>query len=454
MKAFRNIIRSPQRSFVLILLLFALITVLLLLLCVHGVVSDSLEESVGPLSDAVRVTSTYDYPRITLGQAKRIEGAFGIILEHHAITSAYCDFIGLNVFEAPDVEGVTDIYAPLTITGVTSLDIVSDFYSGERFISSGGPIKRSDNESKKLMIVISKELAELNGLKIGDAIRVRAEHDSSTAVKEEILYVSGIYTSTISLSQNVVYDHQMPGNQVYIPMSVFTYLYEDIIGKEGEITLSELYYTMKDTGREAVDALQTRLRSIVSFSGTGDIRLTAFASRDDASMLRDLSRSINISIVAVVICFVISLAAVLIWNVQSRMREIGTYCALGAKRGTVARMLSRETVILLITALILSAFLCFLIINFFGGQLYSLVSLERDNLKFETSLDGMMYADAVESIIEEELADPVFLQTTYLLPAVFNALAVFILLILFVHFITRVIIARLDIIKVMGGNAA
>lgn len=452
MKALRNLIRMPARSVIFLCIDTVLSLLLIGMLIIHGIAGESIRKTVGPLNSCVKVSSDSGKSRLTLNNAQDISNGFGVIQGYHAWAETIGELTGLMHF---DVEKNTDPagtgkaeFAPFSIFAVTSTDIMSDFYSGRRIIVSGDGISREDNDSGKLKLVVSEALAELNHLKLGDRVDITVKTVYSPDPVSCTVYVGGIYSDTINYNNNAAYSYQMPENDVYIPMSVYDYMMSASVDN---ITPKELYFELEHMSPKVISALEDRLRTVGLYTTT-DISLVPFTPETESAAMSKMATALDIAISAVAICFACSLLGLLMWNLQSRKREIGIYCVLGMKRSRISAGLTRETLGLFLPAFLLSVSALCTVLLCRGEALYLKLFPGTGNAAYETTVDTVLYNAAVRHAVTETFADPARILSQYLLPAVLTAAVICMVVIMLVHAVSFVIISRFDAMRTMGGN--
>ncbi len=452
MKAFRNLCRTPLRSLVFFAVYLVLSLLLILMIVTKNVASENIDGKIGPLGSCVKVSLPEgDGKRIGLNTLTKLDEAFGVIENYHAEASLLCDLPALIYVRAKnDAAGGFSNYGmaslPFKLHAVTSTDIAREFYSGERIIVSGHGISRADSDGKKLSVVVSETVAELNSLTVGDPVKIILGTDGATNEISMTVYIGGIYRDTVKRASNSAFSYALPENEVYLPMSVYHHL-----RSEENIPLDAAYLDIGGHFGKTLDSLKERL----SESPYYDLILTPFTPESEAEALSKLTSALDVAITAVMISFSVSLFGVLFWNLQSRMREIGTYCALGVKRRDISLLFTRETLILFLTSFILAS--SFLTVLFFslGEDVFSIIfSSANDSVEYETTIDTVMYSVTAEKSASDIFASPLTVFVRYFLGAAGTSLALSMTVIALVYAVSRVMISRLDVMNVMGGRGA
>lgn len=451
MKALRNIFRMPAQSIILLLANLVLTLTLIFMFFLQGIADSNIKRSIGPLGSCVEATSDSGEVRLTMSQAEKIASGFGIVKTFHARSESLCNMPGLVNFKPKDDQGTVDSsqYPPFTLIATTSTDTLKEFYSDRRTITAGQGISREINDRGTLSVVISEALADLNDLKIGDPINLHVKTVYSPTALECTVYVGGIFYDTIAMANNAAYSYQLPENEIYIPMSVYTHMLSSI---SEDISLKALYFEMENTSPKAVDALETRLHNIGYYT-TSDLRLSTFSPETEAASMAKISKSLDVAIMAVVVCFAITLIGILMWNIQSRTREIGVYCALGVKRRRISLMFVKEALMLIILAFLLATVILSLVSMTYGVELYSTLSSDITGIQSETTVETVLQNEAENNYTEKAFANGYFLILEYLIPATMKTFMCVICLALLVYVVMNKLISRLEVMRVMGGRA-
>lgn len=240
----------------------------------------------------------------------------------------------------------------ISIEGVTSTKFTSSFISKEDKIVSGRNIKASDANSKN--VVIEKELASSNNLKIGDSITVK----TTTSGKKKIqLKVVGIYKAKSTSSSMPGSD---PSNTIYtsytLPASV-----TGTTGKSSTVT-----YTLEDSGKEK--ATTKKIKSIINSSS-----FTVSSNNESYQQLLQPMKNVqsfaNKIVWLVAIAGTIILGLIIILSVRTRQKEIGVLVSLGESKLHIVGQLFSELFVILIGAMVIALLLGNFVGNKVGNQL-------------------------------------------------------------------------------------
>lgn len=240
----------------------------------------------------------------------------------------------------------------ISIDGVSSTKLTSTFVSKSNKIVSGRNITTSDANTKN--VVIEKELATENGIKVGDTITVKMTTSGKKSIK---LKVVGIYKAK---STSSTAPGSEPSNTIYTSYT----LPATITGTEGKS--STVTYTLENSAKEK--STTKKIKSIINSSSFS-------VSSDDASYKQLLQPMKNVQSFAkkivwlVAIAGTIILALIIILSVRTRQREIGVLVSLGESKLHIVGQLFSELFVILIGAMVVALLLGSFVGNKVGNQL-------------------------------------------------------------------------------------
>ncbi|PIO81167.1 peptide ABC transporter permease [Pediococcus damnosus] len=242
----------------------------------------------------------------------------------------------------------------ISIDGVSSTKLTSAFVSKTNKIVSGRNITTSDVNTKN--VVIEKELATQNGIKVGDSMTVKMTSSGKKSLK---LKVVGIYKAKSTSSSVPGSD---PSNTIYTSYT----LPATITGTEGKS--STVTYILENSAKEK--ATTKKIKRIINNSSFS-------VSSDDASYKQLLQPMKNVQSFAkkivwlVAIAGTIILALIIILSVRTRQREIGVLVSLGESKFHIVAQLFSELFVILIGAMVVALLLGSFVGNKVGNQLLS-----------------------------------------------------------------------------------
>ncbi|MCY7777987.1 ABC transporter permease [Bacillus haynesii] len=267
--------------------------------------------------------------------------------------------------------------ADVSIDGVTSTALVSEFSDGTSKITEGRALTKDDVNKK--VAVIEETLAEENKLKIGDTIKVKASSDEATTINLKIV---GIYKTTSSgdnQAQNFAFLN--PYNKIYTPYTAASALK----GDDYKNAIDEAAYNMDDASN--IDAF------IASAKKTG-IDLDTFTLDANDQLYQQMvgpienvaSFSKNV-VYLVTIAGAVILGLIVMMSIRERKYEMGVLMAIGEKRWKLIGQFLTEILMIAVLAIGISALTGSLIAEQIGNQL---LSQQIEQTSASQSAGGMM----------------------------------------------------------------
>lgn len=354
--ALKNIVRNRGRNILLGIIIFAIITTTVITLCINntasGIIDDyktrfGSEVTISPDMQKVMKSGTSLVPRITAEQRQTF--AQSEYIKEYKLT-ANAGICGENIKAVDEGEGSGSGTTGMVGGGKSEFinptmqllgNQFDDFQTGMREITDG-KMPENDNEC-----IISKELAELNELSIGDGIEVTASLYTDDIVVRNVTYtltITGIYfdaTEEYGMFANPYLNRR---NEILTTFETVANVAE---ADENGITVGSRYFLKNpDMLADFTAELKTK--------GLNDIfKVTT----DESSYNRVVGpveglRSISITFMIIVLILG-SIILILLASIAIRERkyEIGVLRAMGMKKGKVALGLWSE--MLVITAICL-----------------------------------------------------------------------------------------------------
>ena len=431
---FRNILRFPKKTavvFILVstILLLSMSGTFIITLC--GEISS---RTVGPLDGTVVVTDTDGERFVLYEAAKDIRDAYPAVKEVEAAAEYEVQPVDLKCINGagktlidysdyreyvfgPDAEPVdcAVLSRDMKLVAVTSSDICREFYSGDAELVEGSLISREDCENEHMKIVISDKLAELNGLKLGDSVKINAlsmfikppqpREQISVDWKEgdPVLYSVGFLyedymlelgdkLSTMTFTVGGIYRNladnknvasaaaDINDNRVYVPISVVSKKLDDI-NRDGLFAArvdrylyvhsfitwrkdNNQYLSPQDlrcvptrlylrlSDMSYADELEDEINALGFYK---DVKLTPFTNEAGTSPAAKILIIVRYSLIGVMAAGFAIILLVIIFNLNSRRREFAVLAALGMKRIKIALSFFGEVFIVFAAALLICA---------------------------------------------------------------------------------------------------
>ena len=447
----------------------------------------------GALDGSVHVTDTALYPFLTYDAALKIDessqnvkGVSAILEREVFLTDA--DHVGKGEksffrrrFDSEiwyyKSKIFVDYHEGFTLCGVSAMDILEEVYGEELTMLEGSMVTVADNEAHLNKIVISKTLAEKNGLSLGDTLTLDMlslyydeEQSSDTYLRmQESPYVytyviGGIYENKTDNTDAVSIPHLLNANKIYVPIATLAdigdseemrHLYEDSeadyldrLTDDPRIVPDALYLHLDDMAKAS--ELEKRLNE-VGFYKT--VKLTPYMSDAASSPSARLSEIVSRLLVGVTVLGFAVLLLSSFFHMKARHRELAVLTALGKKRGAVALSFFAETAVLTAAAFVLSGLLTAYAVSLCAVPISEyLYSAELTaNITGETA-DMFILEDMTVQAVTAKLESFDFLQTQYILPSIRASLPAAAVLLLLVYALVFVYVQRLNVLSGIGGK--
>lgn len=234
------------------------------------------------------------------------------------------------------------------LVGVRNSQLSEDFLSGRLKLCAGNPVQAGDKNS----VLISRELAEKNHLKVGDKLRLtHAEIDEkdgryTDSIPEKTIFcevwIAGIYEITAGEDNPSLPAAGMPENRIYAADCVLVSLKEQREGiYEGEVTL-----LIKDPVR--LEAVKEKIQEIGSIDWENHIlRENDFQYKKISGQLKGIQTSARILLFFGAAAGVGVLMLSLLLQLRGRTAEAGILLALGRTKTEIALQFDLEILIVL-----------------------------------------------------------------------------------------------------------
>ena len=237
------------------------------------------------------------------------------------------------------------------ITAYSNFAYLSDFTDGTKKITSGKMVSGSSDDKE---VVISKDLADKNSLKVGDSITLALSSDSSKTYTYKII---GIYkdssdsSSTSFMQMNALNS----ANQIYANLSSV----QEILDAEG--TDSDTTRMVANNGLTAKFYLKNnsnlkKFEKEAKKKGLSSYYTTTTNKEEILSTLKPIQNittfSINFLIVILILGIVV-LTVINFLNIRDRKYEIGVLRAIGMSKSKVTLQLVMEVLFVSIASLII-----------------------------------------------------------------------------------------------------
>lgn len=206
---------------------------------------------------------------------------------------------------------------PLALNGVRDSGLLLPFSYGSSKITAGRGITPED--AGREVAVVERRLAEKNGLKAGDTLRVRSADGKRTVP----LTVVGIYRDATQDPSRWVPPHQLPGNVLYVPVRTVQRL------GPGTADLAEAVFRIGSP--EQAEQLHAEARRLLG-GGSFDFRVNDKAYKDQVRPIQRAGAFAGLVVWLTAVAGALILGLIVMLQIRERRDELGVLLSLGEKK--------------------------------------------------------------------------------------------------------------------------
>lgn len=245
--------------------------------------------------------------------------------------------------EDPDVEQSDGNW--VSLRGNLEMRLDMDVQSGNIEVREGRMIAEDDKD----VCVISRELADLNGLKLGDTLgfNERSEAETATVCQAEII---GIYETIYKMTPVMYGDSYRSENVIFTDLR----FPEKAEGHENDPLYQ--YATFWVENVDEYDTIKEQMKQADIDWNRYDFLDNTGMSDTVASNFGDLETMSTIILVLVICSSVVILFLVCLFWLGSRVHEIGVFLAMGKRKSMIVMQMLLEGVLVGSIAFLLATF--------------------------------------------------------------------------------------------------
>ena len=245
--------------------------------------------------------------------------------------------------EDPDVEQSDGNW--VSLRGNLEMRLDMDVQSGNIEVREGRMIAEDDKD----VCVISRELADLNGLKLGDTLgfNERSEAETATVCQAEII---GIYETIYKMTPVMYGDSYRSENVIFTDLQ----FPEKAEGHEDDPLYQ--YATFWVENVDEYDTIKEQMKQADIDWNRYDFLDNTGMSDTVASNFGDLETMSTIILVLVICSSVVILFLVCLFWLGSRVHEIGVFLAMGKRKSMIVMQMLLEGVLVGSIAFLLATF--------------------------------------------------------------------------------------------------
>ena len=235
--------------------------------------------------------------------------------------------------EDPDVEQSDGNW--VSLRGNLEMRLDMDVQSGNIEVREGRMIAEDDKD----VCVISRELADLNGLKLGDTLgfNERSEAETATVCQAEII---GIYETIYKMTPVMYGDSYRSENVIFTDLQ----FPEKAEGHEDDPLYQ--YATFWVENVDEYDTIKEQMKQADIDWNRYDFLDNTGMSDTVASNFGDLETMSTIILVLVICSSVVILFLVCLFWLGSRVHEIGVFLAMGKRKGMIVMQMVLEGILI------------------------------------------------------------------------------------------------------------
>ena len=265
-------------------------------------------------------------------------------VEEYNITTAntVVNPVNFERIEDKDVDQYSDQQG-VSLRGTLRMELDFDVQKGNIEVNEGRMITPEDTD----VCVISREIADLNGLQVGDILEFNnwKDRESSAIYKAEVV---GIYDSISGITPIMYGDSYRSENIIFTDLS----FPEKPEGNEGYPLYQYATFVVEDV--DEYEAVKDRIQSV-------DIGWERYDFLDNTGMsdtmtenFGELEKMSSLILILVCISGIIIVCLVFLFWLKSRVHEIGVYLSLGRTKSNIVIQMMLEGILVGCVAFLLA----------------------------------------------------------------------------------------------------
>lgn len=312
-------------------------------------------------------------------------------VEEYNITTAntVVNPINFERIEDKDVDQSSD-QRGVSLRGTLRMELDFDVQKGNIEVNEGRMITPKDTD----VCVISREIAELNGLQVGDYLEFNdcKDRETSTVYKAEVI---GIYTSVNGITPIMYGDSYRSENIIFTDLS----FPEKPEGNEGTPLYQYAVFVVGDVNE--YEAVKERIQAV-------DIGWERYDFLDNTGMsdmmtenFGELEKMSSLILILVCVSGVIIICLVFLFWLKGRVHEIGIYLSLGRTKFSIVTQMLLEGVLVGCVAFLLATAVSPAVSKGIVGYLVDYqvqIQTEDEQLNANMVLNGSVENDKTEIV--------------------------------------------------------
>lgn len=252
--------------------------------------------------------------------------------------------VNFKRIEEADVDQSSDQLG-VSLRGNLRMEYDFDVQKGNIVVNEGRMIESDDKDC----LVISRELAQLNGLTVGDKLEFNSikEREKSTVYSATII---GIYDSIQKITPIMAGDSYRAENIIFTDLR----FPEKAEGCENNPLYQYATFWVEDVND--YEEVKDRMKEVVICWQRYDLLDNTGMSDTMADNFNDLSKISSLILVFVMMSAILILLFVFLFWMKNRIRELGVLMSIGRGKGTIILQILMEGLLIGAVAFVLATF--------------------------------------------------------------------------------------------------
>lgn len=345
--------RKKGKSLIMLFILFAIATSVLSIISVKKaalITKQEIKKEMNSSFSIVGMAWGTEYTTGTMSLINEIHKLEGISKINRSSNSGG-ELVGLKSIESESKvtrEEDKRFGEVVSIQGSDYSDLDKKFTSGSFKLVEGRHLTEGDRNK----VLIHKELAELNNLKIGDKVSIKATpYNNYNLIKdgEMNLEIIGIYNSE---------DSSKLISKVYMPQNTIITDNQSVMEFDG-YTEKNYVYLSTDVYVNDPENLNSIMKKVQNFSGIGELHRISTNDELFTSLVKsteNLNSIINTVLIGIIIVGIILLSLILTFWIRGRIKETGILLSIGVSKNKIICQYIIELLIIAVVGFGLSYF--------------------------------------------------------------------------------------------------
>lgn len=282
------------------------------------------------------------FDTIKVEDVEKIASVSGVE-DYNLITmSTVVNPVNFKRIEDPDVDQNRDL-GGVNVRGNRNMEMDMDVSSGKIELLNGRMIMPEDRD----VCVISRELADLNGLKVGNKLKVNNIKDpnNSQIYSAEII---GIYKATQNMTSIMSGDSYRPENTIFTDLG----FPEKPSGEEGNPLYQYAIFKVRNV--DLYDDIKKEIKQIKINWERYDLIDNNGNIENMAKNFNDMAKISKILFLLVMVAGFIILVFIFLFWIKNRVHEIGILMALGKSKLNILFQFLWEAILISIVGIVIS----------------------------------------------------------------------------------------------------